>query len=755
MPRFLAFVFRNQMFLLVALGTLAVASCAGLFGLTVTSDTRVFFAPDNPHLQQLDNFDRTYTQNNNILLIATAKKGTMLEPDNLAALLDLTERSWLLPHSSRVDGFTNFTDIETEDDDIAIGDLVAHGAPWDESELDHYSAVATTDPQVANRFISRDLHTAGININFTLPDKGSQAINEINAAAHALADDFAAQYPNMDVYVTGNVALMQVFSLAAMRDVRLLLPVSLAVILLVMVLTLRSFQETLTIAALLALSSAMATSLLGWLNHPIDIATVVAPVIIMTLAMAGFIHIVTAIHRLMRDGMDQRDAIVEGLGENFHPITLTSLTTAIGFLALNFADAPPFNYLGNLVILGIAINYIFTFTLFPILFNRLRLKVRESSAPTEPNRIVRMLQVNSYPILIVGGILILTSSLGITQINLDDDFIRYFDKSFSYRVASDVAEERLTGLNIIEFDLPAGEEDGIFDPEYQRNVDAFLTWIRAQDKVASATAITDYTRKLYRHLDPEGAAQTPLPTERSQIAQFYLLMDMSLPEGRSLSDVISTDQSSSRLTLILRNATSGDIRTMNERASTWLKTHAPEMATTGISINVLFSHLSITNIRSMISGTIISFVLISMVIALLLRSIKLGAISLLANSIPALVGFGLWGLLVGTVNLGASVLVAMTLGIVVDDTIHYLSAFRTRLNKGMDPTRAAADALQKIGPAMIITTVSLIAGFAVMTLSGFDVNKTLGLFTAIIIAAALIADLLLLPALLSLTHRKT
>ena len=143
----------------------------------------------------------------------------------------------------------------------------------------------------------------------------------------------------------------------------------------------------------------------------------------------------------------------------------------------------------------------------------------------------------------------------------------------------------------------------VFEPEYQRSVAAFTTWLRAQEKVANATAITDFTQKLHKNLDPQDAAVRKIPDDRAQIAQYYLLLDLGLPEGRSLSDVISTDQSSSRVSAILRNATSGDVRDMNKRANQWLQDNTDGLETSGISINVLFAHLSINNIRSIFGIT--------------------------------------------------------------------------------------------------------------------------------------------------------
>lgn len=748
MKHYSEFLFRHGRAIATCLVSAGLFACLGLINITITSDTRVFFAQDNPHLIQLEAFERTYSQNNNVLFVIAARTGTMMTQQNLVALSRATQAAWRLPHSIRVDSLTNFPHMETVDDEFLIGDLVSDAEQLTDEDLLTIKSVALEDPLLVNRLISRDLATTGININFQLPAGGSDAINEINAAALVLASTIETENPNLEVHVTGNVVLMKAFSQAALRDIRYLLPLSLLVILIVLILTLRSLKETMALAGLLAFTAAIATAATGWLGHPLNTATVVAPVIIMTLAMASCIHVITGIHRHMRGGTDQTAAIKAALQENIKPIAMTSITTFIGFLSLNLADAPPFHDLGNLVIAGIAINFVFTFTLLPLVLQRLTIEIRLGTNLINRANLARLIRFNTWPILIVGPILIVITTLGISRLTLDDDFIRYFDESFSYRTASDFTEARLTGLNLVEFDLDSGTEDGIFDPGYQADVEHFTRWLRAREKVASVTSITDYTTRLHKHLSESGEAV--IPNDRTRIAQYYLLMDMGMPEGRSLSEVINTDQSASRVTAILRNATSGDIRHVNEAASQWLRTNAPQLETSGISINVLFSFLSINNIHSMINGTILSFVAISLVIMILLRSPALGALSLVANSIPALVGFGLWGLFVGTINLGASVLVAMTLGIVVDDTIHYLVAWREYRKTGTRTDEASAAALQTVGPAMVITTITLIAGFCVLSLSGFDVNRTLGTFTAIIIAVALAVDLLMLPAVLNL-----
>ena len=155
------------------------------------------------------------------------------------------------------------------------------------------------------------------------------------------------------------------------------------------------------------------------------------------------------------------------------------------------------------------------------------------------------------------------------------------------------------------------------------------------------------------------------------------------------------------------------------------------------------------NIRSMLIGSTAALLLISLLMILALRSVKLGLISFIPNLIPAAVAFGIWGLTSGNVNLGLSVVIGMTMGIVVDDSIHFLSKYRrARREKKMDEQDAVRYAFSSVGIALTVTSLILVAGFAILATSAFDMNASMGKMTALTIAIALLVDFLFLPPLL-------
>lgn len=269
-------------------------------------------------------------------------------------------------------------------------------------------------------------------------------------------------------------------------------------------------------------------------------------------------------------------------------------------------------------------------------------------------------------------------------------------------------------------------------------------------------ALTDTMKRLNRNMHADQSSWYKLPDERPLAAQYLLLYELSLPFGLDLNNMINVDKSSTRLRVTMKNMSSNDVLALEVRADEWIKQNLPEyMRSKGSSSTIMFAHIGARNIRSMLLGTTVALLLISLTLIVALRSIKIGLISMVPNLIPAAMAFGLWGLLVGNVGLALSVVTSMTLGIIVDDTVHFLSKYlRARREEGLSPEDAVRYAFTTVGMALVVTSVVLIAGFLVLSLSAFELNSSMGLLTAITIGFALAADFLLLPPLILMMEGK-
>ena len=359
------------------------------------------------------------------------------------------------------------------------------------------------------------------------------------------------------------------------------------------------------------------------------------------------------------------------------------------------------------------------------------------------------------PILWGWLVVVAAMLLAIPRNELNDVLVHFFDESVEFRQDTDFMDEHLSGNTLLEYSLEASTEGGVTDPLFLAEVSSFADWYREQPPVRHVSVITDTFRQLNKSMHGDDPTAYRIPESQELAAQYLVLYELSLPQGLDLNNQIDRSRSATRVTISAETLDSQELLALNARAEAWLKEYAPHVS----SINstgpaALFAYIGQRNIRAMLIGTVVVLLAISAILLLALRSLRLGLISILPNLIPAVLGFGVWGLTVGQVGLSLSVVVAMTVGIVVDDTVHFLSKFRrARHEYGQSPEEAVRYAFDTAGRALITTTVVLVAGFLILVFSPFVPTAQVGVLTAMIIASALVADLSLLPALLTATDR--
>ena len=263
------------------------------------------------------------------------------------------------------------------------------------------------------------------------------------------------------------------------------------------------------------------------------------------------------------------------------------------------------------------------------------------------------------------------------------------------------------------------------------------------------------SERLNKNMHGDDEAYYRIPEQRDLAAQYLLLYELSLPYGLDLNTTIDVGKRNTRMVVTMRNQTSMGLKAMDARAQEWLQANAPEIASPGSGISMVVANLSWRNITSMLGGSILALVLISFILILALRSVRIGLISLVPNLFPVAIAFGIWGYTVQQVGLAIATVVAMTLGIVVDDTVHFLSKYlRARRERGMDPPAAVRYSFNTVGSALVITTVVLVLGFLVLGTSGYRPSSHIGWLSSITLVVALLADFLFLPTLLLMLDKK-
>ncbi len=745
---------------LILIGCLAFVGIAGYGAqnLTFKSDYKTFFDKDNKQLNDFLDLQKIYSKSDNVAIIVSPKDGNVFTKKTLTAIWELTNESWLVTYNSRVDSISNFQYSFAEEDDLIIEDLILEADMLNDKMIARTKRVALSEPLLEKKLIAPNGDSAVVNITIRIPgiDK-TKEIPLVASSARELRDRFQTKYPDIKFMLSGMIMMNTSFPEASKADASRLMPMMFIVVILTILGLLRSITGTVATIVVIISSIVATMGIWGWLDGYLTGPSASAPVMILTLAVADCVHLLSTFYYNMRHGMQKKDALVDSMRVNLQPIFLTSLTTAIGFLTMNFSDAPPFGDLGNMVAIGVTLAFVFSITIFPaiIMILPVRAKVKKEHKKDMMEKLADFVIYNRKWLLPVSTIVIITLSAFIPQNELNDDFVKYFDKSVPFRQATDYMKNHLSGMTTIELSFDSKISSGVNDPKFLRFVDDFAIWLRSQEETDNVNTITDTLRRLNRNMHGDDPRWYKLPDEQELAAQYLLLYELSLPQGLDVNNQLNVDKSSTRVITTFKNLSSNQTLAVEKRIIEHFKAQSSDYALALASPSLMFAHIGSTNIISMLKGSSFALILISVLLGFALRSLKFGLISLLPNLMPAAIAFGIWGIFVGEVGLGLSVVMGVTLGIIVDDTVHFLSKYiRARREKNLSSEDAVKYSFASVGKALWVTTMVLVAGFSVMASSSFKVNADMGLLTAITILIALIVDFLFLPPLLMLLKSK-
>ncbi|MEE9254859.1 MAG: MMPL family transporter [Pseudomonadales bacterium] len=724
---------------------------AGMGGLSFNPEYRAYFDDDDERLLAFDHVRGEFNPNDSVTFLMVPADDDAFSRDSLEILRALTAEAWKLPFATRVDSITNFQHVIANGDDVLVTTLVPEEGEIGPEHARLAKVVALAEPALMPALVARAGEVAAVNVTVIHDEDPLAASNLIMHAAQALVREFEQRYPGTRLHLGGIVAMNHGFSNASQSDVALLVPLMLGVFVGVLWLTLRRLVPTVAVVIVVAVALCATIGAAGWWQLRLTSVTVTAPIIITTVGIAACIHVLMTYMRL-RTRMPRPEALEGSLSENWRPVWLTTVTTVVGFLAMNSSEVPPFRELGNIVALGVLICGALAVWLLPALVT-----VLPDSAGRRPwirlEFIAGFLERRRSAIIVVGVLVAALAPFGVLRNEINDAFVDYFDPSLPFRQAADLSGDHLGGLYQIEYQLTSLAPGGVHDPAYVREVDALANWLRGHEDVRYVASWSDILRRVHRTLSPdEGEA---LPQSAELAAQYLLLLELSLPMGLDVTNFVDLDRSSSRMVVALGNQNSRRMLELEEEFSSWIDSRFEYISEQHGGINLMFSHVGVHNVQSMLRGTVLAVIFMGLVLGLTLRSVRLGVVSLLTNLVPIAGAFAIWGFAVGEVGLSLTAAVPMTLGIVVDDTVHFLCRHQAGRAEGMAVLDAAEGALLSVGPALTATTLVLCLGFLVLASSSFTPNAHMGQITALTLVLALVFDLLVLPALLTVLGPRT
>ncbi len=745
------FVLKRRFWVISAMLLLMGILIYGALYLKFNNDYRAYFKETNPERMAHEQMQATYAKSDSILIALVPDNRNVFSLENLKAVRELTEMAWQLPFSRRVDSITNFQHSHAEDDNLIVADLV-DDADLNGGQIDRIKRIALSEPVLINRLIAADSGATGINVTFEMPGESPNEVTDVAQTVRQLASEFETAHPGIKLYLTGDLMLNAAFPEASQADMTTLLPAAFVSILTIIMLVTRQITGVLVTVLIAILAIGAAVGFGGWLGLALDPASSGAVIIILTSVVANAVHVLVAWRHRLDAGMNKNEAMVDSLEFTMKAMFWTTLTTIVGFLTLNFSESPPFVNLGNISAFGVLLAFALAVTLLPAIVTAVPGKHAAKTVPHRYgilNKVAECCIGYRRTILSASLILIVVIASFIPRNELNDVFVEYFDQSTFFRSNTDAVAEHLTGIYTINIQLDSGKENGVVTTEFLKTVDAFDRWLKTQPEVINVNSVAEIFKRLNMNLHSDHPDWKRLPDSTDQAAQALLLYEMSLPYGLDLNDSINVNKQATRLIVTMRTLSTNEILAFEKRCKDWVETNASGVGYLSSSPTLMFAHIGDRQIKAMLKGTIVCLAMVSVALIILLRSVKYGLLAMVPNVIPAVIAFGLWGATVGEVGLGLSVVTAMTLGIVVDDTIHIIVTYlEARNNKGLSAEDAIRHTFSSVGVAIFTTSIALISGFLILSFSTFQINSGLGLLVSIVIATAMVADFLFFPALL-------
>ncbi len=740
----------------LSIGLVIIVVCllaTGLTKLTFNPDLETYFPEGHPAVVRYNEIDDMFIPTDNLIIAVHSNEGTLFNGDSLKVIEELTRKSWTIPYSVRVDSLTNYSYVKSVNDDLIVEPFIEEAEKKSIEFIEKRKDLVAGEDIIYKSLISEDKKTSVVSIIVDPPgpnkeDQNSELINYVLGFIEPIKES----NENLDIRLLGNPYLDYISPRIVKAEMPVVMPLMLLLIFLIVFLMIRSYAAVLATFIVILMSLIATFGSIGILGNPLNQMVSTIPILIITLALADCIHLFSIYFQNRIKGISSKESMEKSLEMNIQPLFLTTISTCIGFLCLNFIEVTPLRDLGNAVAIGIGFAFIFTiFFIAPIVSF---FEVKTASKVTKQTRFST--SVGSF-ILKNGNKLIFSITsisflilLCIPMNELDENPTQMYAEGFT-SFSSDTLwlDEKLSVTFPVNF-LATNEEGQVSDPDFLKILDKFSVWLEEREQVNHVTSLANNMKNLNKSMHGDDPEWKKIPENADLSAQYLFFYEMSLPMGLDLNSSISQNRKSTKISATLKDMSSNEFKEFNSEVLAYLRQNNLEnMISEPSSFRVIFTYMVEAIVNSLLYGLFIGILLITLIIGLFFRSYLLPALSIFPNILPIGMGFGLWGLFVGDVGFMVAVGMGSTLGVIVDFTVHFLSKYelaRKEFKKSVE--ESVIYSFETVGFALIIMTVVLALGFSVLNLVTFIPIQDFAKFSVICFVGGLIINFLFLPNLL-------
>lgn len=705
------------------------------------SEITDYFPPESEKIIEFKKLEAQFGKQDNFIVLLHFGAQPVTTPTSLATLYTVVKAIEAIPGVQYVRSLLDFPISQTLDDELQTTSV------YRIFEQQH-TLLSNGEGQLADAFrtpsvwLSQSKAMTSVQIQFYPGAEKELAYQQVIA----LLD----QHNGIEAFRWGPLEIQKELQRSLLHDGLYLMPLVILVGICLMWIFLRSWWLIAagTLAILMAL--AMTGGLCGLLGMAVNQTSVLAFGIVFIVVLAEVIHVLTGYMYACQTQSRQR-AMNATISHNLGSLFLTSFTTFFGFISLNISNSPAFAVFGNIASIGVTFAFLATVTVVPVLCELAPKPRLHPFADKFQHTLGNFSQLSlRYPksALLVIALVTLPALPGVTRNIFQNDPLDYFDNTTAISKTTHAFKENFGVKHHVTLLLEGDHADAALSPYMLDVISQFRLWADAQPEIVYTLGYDTVLARLQASLHDNDPRWAVMPLQTETVGELINVYQMSSPHNSLRSLGINTDSRSAVLTLGIPPLSSSEIAALEAKLLDWFATNAPQLKISVTGHAPLFANIGLSLTMNMVVGDLTTVLVITLILAFSFRSMRLGLVTLIPNIIPPAVIYGIWGYLVGKIDIAAAGAFSMGMGIIVDDTIHILRNYVIFRQQGHDPEESLRHTFRHSGPALVLTTLVLSSGLGVLCLAKFGPNQVTAQMMASTIALALIYDLALLPLVL-------
>ncbi|UII26523.1 MMPL family transporter [Fulvivirga maritima] len=738
---------------LALLGVALIALCTIFFGIGATKlETKNSQDSELPKSDEIvrtnDLLEEVFGENDIIMVGLRVSEGDVYTPETMTKAVGIIDKvkkiKGVLP--DEIISLPTFNNITNEDWGLQVGEFINHEQATDAQYLKNVQKEVENNPLLKGILVSEDGKLLNIIANIAEGYSEEEVYNDLM--------QIKAEYEGPEtILFAGDPVQQKEIDLGIKEDLGILLPIALILILIGFWLCFRSAYGVIMPFIVVLLSIIWTMGAMGWVGLPITVVSSVVPILIIAISSSYGIHVLFKYYE-KRLHHTNEEAVKLTVKQIASPLIMTGFTSAVSAITLVVFKVTSVREFGIISAIGVVNIVIISLVLLPSLLTLLPAKVKASK--NKPDFLTFLLEMlakysmdNKKLIIACFLGLLAISLVGMTKLEIGNDFIKYFPKEHRLRKTFDVYNEQLGGARYIDIMFDGGEPDALKNPDYLKQMVAFEEYAESLKGVGYVTSFTDVIKKINKELHHGDEEYEKIPDSSQEIAQYLLLYSVSGSSG-NFEQLVDQDYQRAKIRMMLTTSEQNVHTNIYNAIKSYGASHlSPEIAI-AYGGEVMFWLAQIKYIvKGKIENIALSIAIIMVFCIVLFRSFKYGLISAIPMIGSSIMTFGLMGFLGIRLEISTAVITAIGIGIGIDFAIHYLARFRQEIEQGASSTSASEVTMKTSGRAILYDVFSNIIGFIVFIFSGFIPVQNFGWLICFTMLTVSVSTLVLFPALLT------